>query len=141
MLIVRNSRHSQTEGGRYFRVLAADPRRGRAPKGAFGAIDLQEGSMRKCRAAMAAQGPEGSIDCLPLQRLRREPSGGLRTQSMMLGLRSVTLAHAIDGGNADGRQNEDHVDDGLPHHAGLGVVGLVAAEIAGLDKCAQQMDG
>ncbi len=39
-------------------------------------------------------------------------------------------------------ENEQPVDDGLPHHTGLGVVGGApgAAQIAGLDEGAQQVD-
>src|SRR5215216_920910 len=45
----------------------------------------------------------------------------------------------VDVGDADRRQNERDVDDGLPHHAGLGELGALHADAAGLDERLQQM--
>src|SRR4051812_12081321 len=49
---------------------------------------------------------------------------------------------AISKRNAYRRNDEDGVDDGLPHHAAFGVVGGTrrAAEISGLDEGPQQVN-
>src|SRR5690606_2145939 len=64
----------------------------------------------------------------------------------LMGSVSVAIAahpghQLVDVGDADGRQDEHHVDDGLPHDAGLGQPGAGCADVAGLDESAQQMDG
>ena len=46
----------------------------------------------------------------------------------------------VDIGDADRRQNENRVNDGLPHHAGFGVAAFAGSQRTGLDEGAQQMD-
>src|SRR5215510_3211117 len=50
------------------------------------------------------------------------------------------IGQLVHQGNPDGRQDEDAVNDGLPHHAGFGVGGLPRRQPAGLDEGPQQMD-
>jgi len=51
-------------------------------------------------------------------------------------LKDGAVRQPVDIGNADGREDEHAVDDGLPHHAALGVVGGArrTAEVSGLDE-------
>ena len=60
--------------------------------------------------------------------------------SRPVGMFGGIIRQLVDIGNADRRQNEHRVDDGLPHHAGLGVAALARGQCAGLDEGAQQMD-
>ena len=73
----------------------------------------------------------------PVDRPRSLPS--MRRRRALAASVEV-IRKLVDIGNADRRQNENGVDDGLPHHAGFGVAGLARRQPAGLDEGAQQMD-
>src|SRR4029453_1007618 len=55
------------------------------------------------------------------------PVAPTRPRSMrggVFGLFGRSIRQFVDIGNADRRQNEDRVNDGLPHHADLGIGAL-----------------
>src|SRR5688572_31320324 len=56
----------------------------------------------------------------------------------LFGMVGGNIRQLVDIGNADRRQNENRMDDGLPHHAGFGVAALARSQSSGLDEGAQQ---
>src|SRR5205823_3387664 len=69
-------------------------------------------------------------------RLKRRPS----MRDGLFGMFGGNIRQFVDIGNADRRQNENRVNDGLPHHAGFSVAALARGQSSGLDEGAQQMD-
>lgn len=58
----------------------------------------------------------------------------------LVAARVGVLRELLDIGDADGRGDEQAVDDGLPHHARLGVRHVRRAELPRIDEGAQQVD-
>ena len=52
----------------------------------------------------------------------------------LFGMFGGIIRQLVDIGNADRGQNENRVDDGLPHHAGFGVAALARGQTSGLDE-------
>ena len=55
--------------------------------------------------------------------------------------RPIVNLQPINDRDADGREDEDGVDDGLPHDAGFSICGVWSSQITRFDEGAQQVDG